>query len=508
MTRQIRIFDTTLRDGEQAPGFSMTTERKLKVAHALAALKVDVMEAGFAAASPGDLDAIRAVASEIEGSTICSLARTTPGDIEAAKQALERAKRSRLHVFIGTSPIHRTAKLNMTTDEVLKAIEQAVGSAKGEFDEVEFSAEDAIRTERDFLIEALQCAAAAGADVLNVPDTVGYTSPEEIYELFSDLVKRVERPEHVIFSTHNHDDLGMAVANSLAAVRAGAGQVECTVNGIGERAGNCAMEEVVMALKTRADHYEADTGIETRAIFAASNILAECTGNAPPRNKAIVGRNAFAHEAGIHQHGVLNDRSTYEIMTPEDIGLPSNAIVLGKHSGKHALRSRLNALGHDMGDNRIHELFKEFKILADTKREVTDNDLMELVAGSGDVLTWRLIGAELRTGVGADANPRAIITVNHKDKGEMTTIGHGTGPFEALAEAFCAAAKVEGSLDSIDAHQLSREMDIEVGLTLEGERVYGRSSNTDIVVAAAQAFLNAFNTYERGKANAAREAAE
>ena len=500
--RKIAIFDTSLRDGEQAPGFSMNTAQKLKLAHALTKLKVDVMEVGFAAASPGDAEAIHTIASEIgylhDAPMLCSLSRATEGDIDAAERALGPARRSRLHLFFGTSDLHLAAKHKMEKPEALKTIERALKMARGRFTEIEFSAEDALRTEPAFLKEVLECAAAAGADVLNVPDTVGYTSPAEIYALFADLTANVARPDHVIFSTHNHDDLGMAVANSLAAVRGGAGQVECTINGIGERAGNCALEEVVMALNTRPDHYAATTGVETREIFSVSRLLGETTGNAPPRNKAIVGRNAFAHEAGIHQHGVLADRRTYEIMKPEDIGLPSNALVLGKHSGKHALRARLEALGHQLGANRFEQLYADFKRLADTKREVTDNDLCDLVAEDGRGHAWELVRVEMRTGTKAQERPTAKVTLDHRARGRITTIGHGTGPFEALTDAFCVAAEVkEGMLESVDAHQLSREMEIGVGLTVDGVAIAGRSQHTDVVIAAAEALLAAFNNHAR-----------
>ena len=500
--RKIAIFDTSLRDGEQAPGFSMNTAQKLKLAHALTKLKVDVMEVGFAAASPGDAEAIHTIASEIgylhDAPMLCSLSRATEGDIDAAERALGPARRSRLHLFFGTSDLHLAAKHKMEKPEALKTIERALKMARGRFTEIEFSAEDALRTEPAFLKEVLECAAAAGADVLNVPDTVGYTSPEEIYALFADLTANVARPDHVIFSTHNHDDLGMAVANSLAAVRGGAGQVECTINGIGERAGNCALEEVVMALNTRPDHYAATTRVETREIFSVSRLLGETTGNAPPRNKAIVGRNAFAHEAGIHQHGVLADRRTYEIMKPEDIGLPSNALVLGKHSGKHALRARLEALGHELGANRFEQLYADFKRLADTKREVTDNDLCDLVAEDGRGHAWELVRVEMRTGTKAQERPTAKVTLDHRARGRITTIGHGTGPFEALTDAFCVAAEVkEGMLESVDAHQLSREMEIGVGLTVDGVAIAGRSQHTDVVIAAAEALLAAFNNHAR-----------
>ena len=501
--RRITIFDTSLRDGEQAPGFSMNTAQKLKLAHALTRLKVDVMEVGFAAASPGDAEAIHTIASEIgalpDAPLLCSLARCTQGDIDAARRALAPARRTRLHLFFGTSDLHLAAKHKMERADALTTIEKAIRAGKGHFTDIEFSAEDALRTDPAFLKEALECAAEAGADVLNVPDTVGYTSPEEIYALFADLTANVARSDHVVFSTHNHNDLGMAVANSLAAVRGGASQVECTINGIGERAGNCALEEVVMALKTRPDYYRAATSVETREIHAVSRLLGEVTGNMPPRNKAIVGRNAFAHESGIHQHGVLADRRTYEIMCPEDIGLPSNALVLGKHSGKHALRARLEALGHgEIGENRFETLYADFKRLADTRREVTDNDLCDLVTEDGRGHAWELVRVEMRTGTKASERPTAKITLDHATRGRITTIGYGTGPFEALTDAFCVAAEVQqGSLDLVDAHQLGREMEIEVGLTVDDVQISGRSQHTDVVIAAAEALLAAFNNHAR-----------
>lgn len=391
VTDHVRIFDTTLRDGEQSPGFSMTMKGKLRMAKALAALNVDVIEAGFAAASPGDAEAVRAIAEETEGPTICSLARVTGGDIEAAARALEPATKKRAHVFIGTSPLHRQFKLKMRKGEILDAIDQGVRLARSSFEDVEFSAEDAMRTERTFLAECLKVAADAGASTLNVPDTVGYITPEEIFETFSYLVEHVDPGPGVIFSVHCHDDLGMAVANSLAAVRAGVRQIECTINGIGERAGNCAMEEAVMALRTRRDSFGIDTKVETAKLYFASRTLEEVTGEKVQRNKAIVGRNAFAHEAGIHQHGMLQNRETYEIMRPEDVGQPSTTLVLGKHSGKHAMLARLEELGHEVDPENVPALFTAFKKLADDRQEVTDEDLRSLVAGASN----RVIAEEI-----------------------------------------------------------------------------------------------------------------
>ena len=375
----VRIFDTTLRDGEQAPGFSMSETGKLSVARALQALKVDVIEAGFAAASPGDFRAVERIANEIEGPAICSLARTTPGDIDAAARALKSATNKRIHIFLGTSPLHREFKLNMTPEDVLTRIKEMTELAREHCDDVEFSAEDAIRTERGFLVEALSIAAEAGATTLNVPDTVGYSTPDEIYQLFKHLSDKVTRGSDVIFSAHCHDDLGMAVANSLAAVRGGARQIECTVNGIGERAGNCALEDAVMAIRTRRDVFNLTTGIDTRQIMAASRALSKATNTHPPRNKAIVGANAFAHESGIHQHGVLANRETYEIMKPEDVGLSSNQIVLGKHSGKHALAARAKALGWTLDGERLQTAFEAFKALADDIGLVDSGQLSALL---------------------------------------------------------------------------------------------------------------------------------
>ncbi|MBB4658878.1 2-isopropylmalate synthase [Parvularcula dongshanensis] len=380
----VRIFDTTLRDGEQSPGYSMTMKGKLRMARALSALKVDVIEAGFAAASPGDAEAVRAVAEEADGPIVCSLARVTERDIDAAAKALDTAKRKRAHVFIGTSPLHREHKLKMRKGEILDAIDHGVRYARKVFGDVEFSAEDAMRTEKTFLAECLKTANEAGATTLNVPDTVGYFTPEETHRLFSYLIEAVEPDDDTVFSAHCHDDLGMAVANSLAAVRAGVRQIECTISGIGERAGNCAMEEAVMAIKTRRDSYGVDTLVDTTQFYDAARTLEDITGEKVARNKAITGRNAFAHEAGIHQHGMLANRETYEIMKPEDVGAPHSSLVLGKHSGKHALFARLEQLGHEVSPERRDSVFAAFKILADEKHEVSDEELRSLVSGASN----------------------------------------------------------------------------------------------------------------------------
>lgn len=385
---RVAIFDTTLRDGEQSPGAALGQEQKVEVARALAGLGVDVVEAGFPIASPGDFEGVRAVARAVEGPVVCALARAKAEDVDRAAVALADAPRKRLHVFLATSSIHREHKLRLTRGQVVAAARAAVARARALCDDIEFSPEDASRTEPDFLVEVLEAVVAEGATTLNIPDTVGYAVPSEYGELFRHLRRHVRGAEGVTFSAHCHDDLGLALANSLAAIAGGARQVECTVNGIGERAGNCALEEIVMALATRADAFGPMTGIDTRQLFPTSRLVAAATGLAVPRNKAIVGRNAFAHEAGIHQHGFLVHRGTYEILDPRDIGRPESDLVLGKHSGRHALRARLVALGYELEDDRLDRLFQAFKHVADRRKEVCDADLEALVAGEAATRGW------------------------------------------------------------------------------------------------------------------------
>lgn len=377
---RVIVFDTTLRDGEQAPGFSMSAEAKVEMAKALRDLGVDVIEAGFAAASPGDADAVRRVAGEVEGPVFCSLARANDEDIRAAYGALQSAPKRRLHIFLGTSPIHRAAKLNMNANEVLDTAVRAVSFARSLFDDVEFSAEDAIRTERQFLGDVMEAVADAGANTLNIPDTVGYSTPEEIGSIFAQIHARVA-PRHpgAVISAHCHNDLGMAVANTLSAVANGARQVEVAVNGIGERAGNCALEEVVMAIRTRADLFKLHTGIDTTKLVGVSRLLSTLTHSPVVRNKAIVGINAFAHEAGIHQHGMIADARTYEIMRPEDVGFTGTRLVLGKHSGRHAIAQRAEALGYRLSDNELVSVLATFKRRADEIGEIDDNELVSLI---------------------------------------------------------------------------------------------------------------------------------
>lgn len=496
---QVKIFDTTLRDGEQAPGFSMSAPAKLIVARALQDLNVDIIEAGFAAASPGDAAAVEAIAKEIEGPTICSLARLSTGDIDAAARALEPAKRKRIHTFIGTSPLHREAKLKLSKEEILKRIADIVPHACALADDVEFSPEDAIRTERDYLLEAVETAIAAGAKTINIPDTVGYTTTEEIKDLFAWLTANAKGADQVTFSVHCHDDLGMAVANSLAAVRGGARQVECAINGIGERAGNCSMEEVVMALATRKDFFQLDTQIETTNIYPASVALSRVTHSPIPRNKAIVGKNAFAHEAGIHQHGVLANKRTYEIMDAESVGMPSNSIVLGKHSGKHAFAARIKALGFELSKQRVEDLFPDFKSLADTCREVTDADVVRLVTGNaendGRMGPWRLRRVELRADVEDDTRPFARITMKHDNGDRRTVTCEGDGPIDAAFAAVCAITDVPGRISELDLNHVASEGVVRAEAIVEvGEKLYtGKAEAVDIADAAVAAFVVAVN---------------
>jgi 2-isopropylmalate synthase len=376
---RIVVFDTTLRDGEQAPGFSMSPQDKVTMARALRDLGVDVIEAGFAAASRGDAEAVRRVAGEVEGPILCSLSRASEDDIRIACGALQSAPKRRIHIFLSTSPIHRAAKLKMSADEVLDCAVRSVSFARTLFDDVEFSAEDAIRTERAFLGDVMEAVAEAGAATLNIPDTVGYSTPHEIGAIFAEVRRRIARFPDVVISAHCHDDLGMAVANTLSAVANGARQVEVAVNGIGERAGNCALEEVVMALKTRGDLFDVHTGIDTTKLVQTSRLLSALTRSPIVRNKAIVGINAFAHEAGIHQHGMIADARTYEIMRPEDVGFAGTRLVLGKHSGRHAIAQRAEALGYRLSGNELGAVFADFKCRADEIGEIDDGELAAII---------------------------------------------------------------------------------------------------------------------------------
>ncbi len=500
-TDRVRIFDTTLRDGEQAPGFSMDRRAKLRMAQALEALGVDILEAGFPQASPDDFAAVAEIARTLKTTTVCGLARCQMGDIEAAGRALVQAQHARIHLFLSTSPLHRQHKLNMSKAQVLDTAVAAIERARGLCHEVEFSAEDALRTEPEFLVEVFSAAVAAGATTLNAPDTVGYTTPSEIVELFEYLRRHVRGAERVVFSAHCHDDLGMAVANSLAAVSAGARQVECTINGIGERAGNAALEEVVMALKVRAPHFGVDTRIDTRKLFPTSRLLTQLTGQTVPRNKAIVGDNAFAHESGIHQHGMLKHRGTYEIMRPQDVGIAETRLVLGKHSGRAALRQRLQTLGHTPDDAALDELFARFKTLADKKREIHDEDLQALALGHDPEALgpWHIVQLTSATHLGGSAS--ASVRLAHTDGHESSEAAIGDGPVDAVLRAIERAAGHRLQLTDFSVRSVSEGGDAQGHAQLTarhaGRDWRGHGVSTDIVEATALAALDIVNRIER-----------
>jgi 2-isopropylmalate synthase len=499
---RVIIFDTTLRDGEQAPGCSMTLGEKLRVAAALRDLRVDVIEAGFAAASPGDFDAVQAIATEISGPVICSLARCHPNDIERAAAALKPAQRSRIHVFLATSEIHRTYKLHMAKEEIIRRAVEGVQLARQYCTDVEFSAEDASRTEPAYLADVVSAVIAAGARTINIPDTLGYTVPEEFAALFTYLRTHVRGIEQVMLSVHCHDDLGMAVANSLAAVSAGARQVECTINGIGERAGNCSLEEVVMALRTRANHYGLEVGVETRRLYPTSRLVSSITGMHVPRNKAVVGENAFAHESGIHQDGMLKHASTYEIMNPEDIGISKSNLVLGKHSGRHAFRERVQQLGFNLDDEQINQAFAEFKKLADRKKEMFDGDIEAIImntgllsADTGGSGPWEMVELHISAGTGAIA--AAAVRMRHADGQIVDEASVGDGPVEAAFKALERATGISLDLRNFELRSATTGEDAQGEVTVtvsdNGQCHRGHGVSTDIVEAGALAYLDVIN---------------
>ncbi|MBX3701713.1 MAG: 2-isopropylmalate synthase [Dokdonella sp.] len=503
---RVRIFDTTLRDGEQTPGFAMDARAKLRLAQALEALGVDVLEAGFPQASPDDFAAVAQIASTLRSTTTCALARCQDGDIDAAARALETAWRSRIHVFISTSPVHREHKLGMSRQQVLDAAHAGVARARELCHEVEFSAEDAMRTEPEFLAEVLSAAVAAGATTLNVPDTVGYMTPAEVAARFAWLRAHVRGAAHVVFSAHCHDDLGLAVANSLAAIEAGARQVECTINGIGERAGNAALEEIVMALKVRAARFGVDTRIDSRKLHPTSRLLCQLTGQNVQRNKAIVGDNAFAHESGIHQHGMLRHRDTYEIMRPQDVGIADTRLVLGKHSGRAALRQRLAVLGHAPDAAALEAIFARFKTLADRKREVLDDDLDALALGHDPDAQgpWHLVQLGTSTQLGGSAS--ASVRLAHDDGRQASEAALGDGPVDAVLRAIERATGSTLDLAEFQVRAVGAGGDAQGQahlLARHGQREWrGHGVSTDIVEATAQAALAIVNRIARQQAAA------
>lgn len=505
MTKQkLIIFDTTLRDGEQSPGASMTQDEKLRVARQLERMRVDVIEAGFAAASPGDFGAIKSIAEAIKDSTVCSLARANENDIRKAGEAIRPARSGRIHTFIATSPIHMEKKLRMTPDQVVDAAVKAIGIAREYTNDIEFSAEDAVRSDIDFLCRVFDAVIAAGATTINVPDTVGYSIPSIWGDRMRTLIERVKDSDKVVWSTHCHNDLGMAVANSLSAVLAGARQVECTINGLGERAGNASLEEVVMAVKTRTDILNLETGIDTTQIVPASRLVAQITGYPVQPNKAIVGANAFAHESGIHQDGVLKHRETYEIMRAQDVGWSQNRLVLGKHSGRNAFKARLQELGIPVvGEEAINTAFSRFKELADKKHEIFDEDLQALMSDEGVPPAqerFKLLSFRFHSETGE--TPRAELTLS-VDGTERPAASDGGGPVDAAFKAIeqVAASRSELLLYSVNAITTGTDAqgEVTVRLSNDGRIVNGQGADTDIVVASAKAYLNALNRLYQGK---------
>ncbi|MBK6402145.1 MAG: 2-isopropylmalate synthase [Rhodocyclaceae bacterium] len=497
------IFDTTLRDGEQSPGASMTQEEKLRVARQLERMRVDVIEAGFAAASPGDFNAIKLIAETVKESTVCSLARANENDIRRAGEAIRPARAGRIHTFIATSPIHMEKKLRMTPDEVVEAAVKAIGIAREYTDDVEFSAEDAVRSDIDFLCRVFDAVIAAGASTINVPDTVGYSVPSVWGERMRTLIGRVKDADRVIWSTHCHNDLGMAVANSLAAVQAGARQVECTINGLGERAGNASLEEIVMAVKTRADIFHLQTGIDTTQIVPASRLVAQITGYPVQPNKAVVGANAFAHESGIHQDGVLKHRETYEIMRAQDVGWSQNKLVLGKHSGRNAFKNRLQELGITVtSEEAINAAFARFKELADKKHDIFDEDLQALMSDEGLPPAhehFKLVSFKFHSETGEIPHAELTLSVGGV---ERHAEADGGGPVDAALKAIesVVASGSELLLYSVNAITTGTDAQGEVTVRLAsgGRIVNGQGADTDIVVASAKAYLNALNRLYQG----------
>jgi 2-isopropylmalate synthase len=491
------IFDTTLRDGEQSPGASMNLGEKLEIAQALKDLGVDIIEAGFPIASPGDFEAVQAIARQVEGPVICGLARCNPEDIDRAWEALRDCPRPRIHVFLATSAIHREFKLRMAKEEIVRRAIEGVTRAKGYCENVEFSPEDAARTELDFLSEVVEKAIEAGATTVNIPDTVGYAMPAQYAAAIRHLKQNVRGIEKAIISVHCHNDLGLAVANSLAALKEGARQVECTINGLGERAGNCALEEIVMAVKTRADYFGLETPINTRRICPTSRLVSHVTGIAVQRNKAIVGQNAFAHEAGIHQDGMLKERRTYEIMRPEDVGLTKTELVLGKHSGRHALRDRVQELGYHLDEGQLERVFEGFKTLADRKKVIYDADievLAEAQVHHGPAL-WTL--ESFHTSAGTGTLPMAAVCLQHVDGHKVQDAACGDGPVDAIFQTIERITGMETQLRDFQIRNVTGGEDaqgeVRVEVEHDGRLQRGQAVSTDIIEASAQAFLQAIN---------------
>lgn len=493
---RVLIFDTTLRDGEQSPGASLHVEEKVEIAHQLARLGVDVIEAGFPVASPGDFEAVRRIAREVRTTKICALARAVPADIDRAWEALREAESPRIHTFISASDIHLKHQLRKTREEVLEITDAMVRRAKSYVSDVEFSPMDATRADPEYLFRMLEVAIAAGATTVNIPDTVGYATPDEFAELIRQILQRVRGIEKVVLSVHCHNDLGLATANSLAAILAGARQVECTINGIGERAGNAALEEIIMALHTRANYYQATTNIVTQEITRTSRLVSHLTGFVVPPNKAVVGENAFAHEAGIHQDGMLKERTTYEIMTPQSVGLTESRLVLGKHSGRHAFAHRLAEMGYSLAPEELEAAYQRFIELADRKKHVTDRDLRALVEQGMAAIPETLRLDYVHVTTGNTTVPTATVRIRQGERQRVGT-AHGDGPVEAVYRAIDQALGVQVELESYALQAVTGGKDalgeVTVRIRNNGRQYVGRAASTDIIEASARAYLHGVN---------------
>lgn len=492
----VLIFDTTLRDGEQAPGASMNKNEKLEIAHCLERLGVDIIEAGFPIASPGDFESVKTIARHIRGACVCGLARSMKKDIDRAYEAIKIAKRGRIHVFLATSKIHLEHKLKKNKEEILQMAVDAVKYARKKISNIEFSPEDASRTEKEFLYRIIEAVIKAGARTVNIPDTVGYSMPAEYGQLIADIKNNVPNINKAVISVHCHNDLGVGVANSLAAVKNGARQVECTINGIGERAGNASMEEVVMGIKTRVDFYNCMTNINTHEIYRASRLVSKLTGFVVPPNKAIVGHNAFRHEAGIHQDGILKERTTYEIMQPEDVGFVGTGLVLGKHSGRHAFKIRLKSLGIELKEAEMTRAFERFKKVADKKKQVFDEDLIAIVEDEVKLVkrTWVLV--DLVTQSGVRIVPKVEVSLKSKGKTYKRS-SSGDGPVDACYKAIDAITKLKGKLLDYSIQSVTQGKDalgeVTIKVNINGKKVIAHGTSTDIIVASAKAYVDAIN---------------
>jgi 2-isopropylmalate synthase len=499
-SNRIIIFDTTLRDGEQSPGMSMTREEKLLVAEVLDGMGIDVIEAGFAMASDGDFDAVHAIAQATKNSVVCSLARAKEADIRRAAEAIKPAKRGRIHTFMSTSEIHLTHQFKISQDDALEVIRKAVMLARSFTGDVEWSAMDATRTESAFLVRAVEVAIAAGATTINLPDTVGYGTPQTIAHMFTNVIGAAKGADKVVFSFHGQNDLGLATANSLAAVKAGARQIECTINGIGERAGNTSLEEVVMALKVRKDVFKVACDVKSEHLMRASRLVTQVTGQAVQVNKAIVGANAFAHESGIHQDGMLKNRDTYEIMTPESVGVTKTNLVMGKHSGRAAFKDKLKEMGITLGDNQLEDAFVRFKTLADKKKEIFDEDILSLVDTENTQDRFAFSTLQIECGSQGPQMARLGLTI---DGNVRTTKKEGNGPIDAIFKAIKSlildAGEAELKLYQVQGITLGTDAQAEVLVRLErdGKLVTGHGTDVDTLVASAKAYINALNKLER-----------